>query len=111
VARVRFASLDDNRCSITWRDGTVTTYWAPDFGGYVRDISRHPGTLGQQVGDGLAHSGNMLMWRGPRPLVDLIRREYRALRREEARRASEEGYAFTREDHYAANRCARAEVL
>lgn len=46
-------------------------------GGYVRDAK------GQQICRSLAYSGSTLSWDGKQPLVDLIRREYRAMRRQE----------------------------
>jgi hypothetical protein len=42
--------------------------------------------MGRQVCDGLAHRGWCLQWSGEQPLVNLIRREYRAMRRGEAKR-------------------------
>jgi len=71
---------------IVHADNEVTfrgrTYWAPSKGGYVRDTTRHPGTLGPQVCYGLRRLGDTLYW-DPKygTLADMIRREYkRAIR-------------------------------
>lgn len=61
------------------------TFWAPLKGGYIREVTDdRPGTLGYQLCDGLAHTGSTLMWfpdRGYPPLIDIIRREWRAYQR------------------------------
>lgn len=51
-------------------------FWAPSDGGYVREIDEaHPGTLGQQVCDRLAHTGTTLYWSpGGRSVADIVRR-------------------------------------
>jgi hypothetical protein len=51
-------------------------YWAPMKGGYVRDVTHHPGTLGPQVCYGLKRLGDTLWW-DPRygSLAEMIRRE------------------------------------
>jgi len=54
------------------------TYWAPLGGGYVRDVTDAPGTLGPQVCDRLLSMGNTLSWDpSSGPLSLLIRREHR----------------------------------
>ena len=97
MARASFKSLGDNECALTtdrdeWDGGgrETTTFWAPPGGGYVRDTTSQPGTLGRQVCDGLQGSGDCLSW-SPRmgALVGLIRREYRVSRREDAREKAE----------------------
>jgi len=76
--KTRIESYCDNRVTITWRDGTHTTYRAPLDGGYVTDDGS-----GKQVCKRLGRFGDTLYWGGHVPLVELIRREYRALRRAE----------------------------
>jgi hypothetical protein len=68
---------------LRWEDDfghdTVREFWAPSNGGYVREIdNQHPGTLGVQVCDRLAHSGYTLSAR-PDTLERVIRREYRRM--------------------------------
>lgn len=41
-------------------------------GGYVRDND------GQQVCKGLGNRGDTLLWNGTTPMIDVLRREYRA---------------------------------
>jgi hypothetical protein len=61
-------------------------FWAPPSGGYVREVTaQRPGTLGQQVCGGLSHRGNTLSVNSPDQLMALIRREWQAARRDEAR--------------------------
>jgi len=84
----------ENECTLTvhvdcelGEAGTVRRYWAPDGGGYVREIDdQRPGILGRQVCYDLDRSGDTLWWHGSEPIVDLIRREARAALR---RRASD----------------------
>lgn len=84
MARTRIEdSTAANRCTLTSPDGEVTYYWAPMDGGYVRDVTRQPGTLGPQVCDRLAYTGNTLHWNGKGRLIDIIRREHRARKRRE----------------------------
>jgi len=89
MARTRIVHEYDNQCFIEIpEDGgeiARTEYWAPSSGGYVRNVSRHPGTSGYQVCDRLCYTGNTLYWNGSVPLVGLIRREYQAARRHERR--------------------------
>lgn len=57
-------------------------FWAPQSGGYVREVSDgKPGTLGQQVCDGLAHRGNTLHVSDPSQLIALIRQQWAQVRR------------------------------
>ncbi len=56
----------------------------PTDGGYVREWT---GTRWVQVCDRLVHMGSTLSCRSREALPDLIRREYRAMRREERREA------------------------
>jgi hypothetical protein len=58
---------------------------APLGGGYVRH-----GDKGDQLFERFAGSGVTMLWDGRAPLVDLIRREYRAMRRDEQRANDEE---------------------
>lgn len=71
--------VNDNRCQIE-AEGMTLNYWAPSDGGYVREVSSgKPGTLGQQVGRDLSHSGAMLEWNPAShgTLADLIRSRLR----------------------------------
>ena len=85
--RAKITDLGPNRCKLTEHDDDkyhVTTYWAPNEGGYVRDVSLQPGTLGRQVCYGLTYLGDTLTWvPGHERLVDLIRRERRREKRQE----------------------------
>jgi hypothetical protein len=70
-------------------EAMVREFWVPEGGGYVREISTNrPGTLGLQVCEWLAHSGNTLT-SSRDGLLALIRAEYRravaATQREQAR--------------------------
>lgn len=49
-------------------------FWAPDGGGYVRDVTRQPGTLGQQVYDRRGERNATLSWSGRGTLARCIRR-------------------------------------
>jgi len=51
--------------------------WVPAAGGYVRFNGD------KQLCERLSCSGSTLYWRAKAPLVDMIRREYRAMRRKE----------------------------
>jgi hypothetical protein len=52
--------------------------WAPAAGGYVRYNGE------KQLCERLSCSGPTLHWSAKAPLVDMIRREYRAMRRRDA---------------------------
>jgi hypothetical protein len=67
-------------------DARVTReFWVPQNGGYVHEItSERPGTLGQQVCDGLCNRGSTLS-ASRQGLLHCIRREYRSMRRAEQR--------------------------
>jgi hypothetical protein len=86
TTRARFVSHDDNSCTVTYHDGldTIThELWAPRSGGYVVDASTPER---RQVCERLRRLGVTLTWSpASGPLVDLARREYRAMRRAEAR--------------------------
>ena len=91
--RTRIQTVFDapNLCEVVIPEGdgkvVHTTYWAPSGGGYVRDVTTQPGTLGRQVCEGLSYMGNTLLWAPSHgPLVKLIRREYHAERQCERRR-------------------------
>lgn len=64
-----------------WETGEMKTvtreFWAPLEGGYIYDVTLRPGTLGNQVCDGLASRGSTLRWSGKGDLVETIRREAR----------------------------------
>lgn len=67
-----------------FRERVATEYFAPDGGGYVKvnDGDRYP-----QVCNGLHRRGSTLVWKPEHcSLIDLIRREYRANRRDETNR-------------------------
>lgn len=59
-------------------DRIEVEFHAPAEGGYVRAGS-------QQVCEKLGTRGSTLMWSGKALLIDLIRREYRAMRRAESK--------------------------
>jgi len=80
MARRYFVRQDPtwpNRCVLRLSNGVEQHYWAPTQGGYVRNVTKQPGTLGPQVCEGLAGSGSTLAWSGNYPLAELIRREAR----------------------------------
>lgn len=79
TTRAKFEALSNNRVLLTVGD-QVDEYWCPMNGGYVRRVDdNHPGTLGWQVCLGLTGSGSTLHISDPdkRPLIDLIRKEWR----------------------------------
>ena len=68
-------------------DERVTeTFACPLGGGYVRD------SKGRQVCDALATTGSTLLCSGRDNLINVIRREYRQMRREYARRTRQRNY-------------------
>lgn len=72
-----------------WSGETVRvfrTFTCPQDGGYVRE--RMSNGNWEQVCDGLAGRGSTLTCSGRDKLLDLIRAEYRAMRREEKRAQS-----------------------
>lgn len=80
-------SISNSRVEIKFEDlitGDIYEYdiWAPADGGYVR----YNGD--KQLCERLSCRGNTLYWSGKAPLVDLIRREYKAMRRADKREAS-----------------------
>lgn len=81
--RTTIQATSPNRVTLThtrWSGERVTMYLvAPAGGGYVRFDH------GGQVCDQLASTGPTLHWPGTYPLIDLIRHEYRAMRRAEKR--------------------------
>lgn len=84
MTRTKIEELSRNEVRICYRsywegDLIDETLRAPMRGGYVRD------SRGQQVCEQLAGSGHTLHWSGRRPLIHMVRREYRAMRRAEAR--------------------------
>jgi len=83
--RYRLVAVDRNVVDLTVRvcgQEATRRFWAPWDGGYVRDTTHQPGTLGPQVCTGLDRLGPTLDWDGRGPLVDLIRREMRRLLRD-----------------------------
>jgi hypothetical protein len=61
-------------------------FWCPQGGGYVREVTDiRPGTLGQQVCDGLAYRGSALAVRSRDDLLPLIRRQWHAAKQAAAR--------------------------
>lgn len=79
---------DPNECTLSYDDpltGDRVTreFWAPHGGGYIRDVTHQPGTLGEQVCARLARRGSTLRWHPEQglTLADTIRREYRRMRR------------------------------
>jgi hypothetical protein len=91
TARTTIKPLDDNHVVIRYADcytGEIIEreFWAPSGGGYVREIdAAHPGTTGRQVCELLEGVGPTLYWGGHGRLIDVVRREYRAMRRVERR--------------------------
>jgi hypothetical protein len=81
--RTKITADGDNYCTIEFEnpygETTRIVARAPNAGGYVRDQNDH------QLCARLAYRGDTLTWNGQRPLVDLIRREYRAMRAAERR--------------------------
>jgi hypothetical protein len=80
--RAYFKHLEHNRALVRYPhrlDGTPIEFevFAPRSGGYVRFDD------GAQVCERLECRGPTLIWGGSAPLIDLIRREYRAMRRAE----------------------------
>jgi hypothetical protein len=78
--------ISNSRVKIRFEDlitGDIVEYdiWAPDDGGYVR----YNGD--RQLCDRLSCRGNTLYWSGKAPLAELVRREYRAMRRSDKREA------------------------
>ena len=61
---------------VTW------TIWA-NRGGYV--MYEEDGCRSKQLCDRMHCMGSTLSWSGRRPIIELVRHEYRAMRREEAR--------------------------
>lgn len=91
TTRTQIKALENNRVLMRYEDdmGEIVTreFWSYGAGSCVREVTDdRPGTLGHQVCGKLSHGGNTLIWSGTAPLVDLIRREYRALRRADHRR-------------------------
>jgi len=77
--RYRVVDTGENRCVLHVR-GAETEFWCPAGGGYVHIVTRtQPGTLGQQVCDGLRSLGSTLRFTpaADRRLAHLIRRHAR----------------------------------
>lgn len=82
-----FKQISENHCTLTrlnpWSDEVEELeFWAPSPRGYVRF---GVGTDKPQVCRDLGHRGSTLYWPGTHPLIEMIREEYRALRRNERR--------------------------
>lgn len=78
--RYRIKADGPNRAILTLCTGLEFHYWAPIRGGFVRrETPDRPGTLGEQVCDGLEGTGECLYWYpdGRRTLDVVIRREAR----------------------------------
>jgi hypothetical protein len=80
--RTKIKSTDWHRVTITFTrpyDDRPITYnlFAPIDGGYVR----YEGT-NSQICERLARTGDTLYWHGATPLVDLIRYEYKKMKRD-----------------------------
>lgn len=80
--RAYFKQLSYNRVAVRYphhRDDTMVEFevYAPMSGGYVRFDD------GAQVCDRLECRGPTLIWGGASPLINLIRRQYRSMRRAE----------------------------
>jgi hypothetical protein len=78
-------ALDDSRVEMSYTDSFTGErreyyFYAPASGGYVRY-----GPNNKQICEKLSFAGPTLQWSGKSPLVNLIRREYRAMRAAERR--------------------------
>ena len=74
TTRTKITSCGRDECTISytsWTGERVTRTFSARPGGYVTDQGD------KQPCGGLADLGATLIWSGRRPLVDLIRREYR----------------------------------
>jgi len=85
MKRTKFTAHDVNVVAIEYVNELGNSEWrefrAPRFGGYVWEV--YPSGRRYQLCRGLVNSGVPLEWDGDRPLVDIIRREYRRMRRAE----------------------------
>lgn len=82
TATLAYTDDDGNRVTVE--------FWAPTHGGYVRDVTYKPGTLGNQVCDGLEGGGHALTWNGRGNLASLIRREWKAKQAREKRERADD---------------------
>ena len=74
------ARTSDTTCTMRLSSGEVIYYWMPANGGYVRETTyNRPGTLGQQVSDDLAGSGDMMYLPAGADLTSAIRRAARTV--------------------------------
>jgi hypothetical protein len=85
--RTKFTATDDHLCSLLYEDaatGDFVTrhFFAPADGGYVREWV-NGGRDARQVCDALGAGGATLYWSGRKPLIEMIRREFRLMRRRE----------------------------
>jgi hypothetical protein len=86
--KTRIETTDNGNVKITytdyWTDEDRTrTFFCPDEGGYVREWLKHGNNT--QVCDQLAHRGPTLRCTNRADLPEMIRREYKAMRRAEKR--------------------------
>ena len=71
---IRVTRTVTNTCNLSVNGKPLRQYWAPSNGGYVRSVTdRKPGNLGQQVGDDLAGSGDMMYAAAGADLTIMIR--------------------------------------
>uniref|UniRef100_A0A6H1ZUZ8 Uncharacterized protein n=2 Tax=viral metagenome TaxID=1070528 RepID=A0A6H1ZUZ8_9ZZZZ len=88
--KTRITSDDHGRVRLQYEDclgqDHDKTFSCPHDGGYVIELLDNGGTT--QPCDGLSHTGNTLIAKNRETLIDLIRREYRQMRRIEAREMS-----------------------
>lgn len=84
--KTTITARSNNRVSIRGPHAALEI-WAPATGGYVRYETHHGD---KQLCDRLSRLGSTLFWDGTYPLIDLVRREYRAMRA--ARRRDERRY-------------------
>ena len=88
--KTKITQIGFNRCTVEmdnaiFGEREVTEFYAPHAGGYVRRNNNQQ----SQVCDGLASTGETLVWNAKTPLIELIRREYKKMMRENAKWADQ----------------------
>lgn len=76
---MKLRSLSENEVQVTFTDEDyfndgvhIRKYWAPEYGGYVFDVTHKPGTLGQQITD---RKGHCVSWTPKQGLlINIVRR-------------------------------------
>lgn len=62
--------IADNEVQVRSINGDWQTYWAPLEGGYIRNTTYAPGTLGRQIS---YKSGETLFWNGKSDMQETIK--------------------------------------